>query len=784
MTLKAKVVLLTLLLGALAQAVVLGVVFHGESRRAEFAARGELDVAERLVNTRLSQVREQGMLAAALAARDPVLTRALTAGVGDAASSVLAGHARRVGAARAQYLRGDGGVLAEANIDNLRIADLRPVVVRSAMMAGRSSGFIGRGADATMWTSASTSGEPGVAGSGTVFFFPVEKRLAQDLAVMPAVKLTIGMLSALDAAPRDASAAIWQRRVFLTEDSRDALALDLVKAPVRAADIARESLPKIVVAAALALIGSALLAFVLMRLWLAPFSRLQGAVKGVLAGDSAPLASGDGRGEFAEIVKTFNVMLEGVRQRERKILQTAYRDPLTALPNRALYQERLGEALQTARKTSRSLTVLLVDLDQFKSVNDSLGHAAGDLLLKEVAERIRGVLRGADTLLRADSEGQRPGPNAAQPTLARLGADDFALLLPGCDAAQGARVASRLVDVMRKPFEHDGQSVLMAATIGVAAFPEHAHDSVTLLQAADTALHEAKSRQASIVAYDPEHERNREMHLSLLGDLRRALELDELHLLYQPKVSLSGDPRLMVEALLRWEHPERGPQSPASFVPFAEKTGFIVTLTRWVLDRALAQCASWRAGGIDVQVAVNVSARDVTSPDFPTYVVERLREHGLPADLLTIEITETAMVQEPQAAKQCLQILDRFGVKLSIDDFGTGFSSLTYLRELPVDAVKIDRSFVAPLTRDTASQVIVKSTIDLAHSLSMRVTAEGVEDAETLQALRALSCDYAQGYYFGKPLSADDFSSWVEHQSRRFLAPAADSGFTELAIGI
>jgi predicted signal transduction protein with EAL and GGDEF domain len=352
--------------------------------------------------------------------------------------------------------------------------------------------------------------------------------------------------------------------------------------------------------------------------------------------------------------------------------------------------------------------------------------------------------------------------------LARLAGDDFAVLLPGCTAAQAERVAARLIDAARRPFVHEGQTVLLSATIGAAEFPEHALDADGLLQAADNALYEAKSQHRTVLCFDVEHERKREQRASLLGDLRRALDHDELSLVFQPKVSLAGSPRQMVEALLRWVHPERGPQSPADFVPFAEMTGFITSITRWALDHALAQSATWLRSGLDVQVGVNVSARDLAGEDFTTYVVDRLRHHGLKPDMLTIEVNEAALVKEPLAARRCLEVLDRLGVKLAIDDFGTGFSSLQYLRELPVDAVKIDRSFVSEILSDPGARIVVKSTIDLAHSLSMRAIAEGVETPEILQMLRELGCDYAQGYYFGRPLSASDYAAWVEHQARRF----------------
>lgn len=765
LSLKNRVIALVAGMALLAQSLLIVAFIQGTGQSGDGDQRATLDVAERLALTRVSQMREQGILSAMLTNRDPILTRAISVRHGDAIASTLQSHGKKAGAAKVLLLNNDGDVVADVAVgEPSRSPAIAATALRPVFAIGRGSGFVGKGDQTMLWTASADGGH------AFVFLFPVVRRLQQDLAVLPLVDVRLETVSANSEAGVTGVIVPNSRRLYLTEGIGETIALELNARQPSTNGALMQSLLAWVPAMIVGLIAAVALAAVVMSRWLRPLSNMRGAVQGILKNDYTPLGDAGGNDEIGLLASSFNVVLEGVRQRERKILQTAYRDPLTALPNQTLYQERLSEAVKQARKAGRALTVLQIDINQFKAVNESLGHAAGDAMLREVAERIRGILRNADSLIQGENK-----IAGASPTVARLGGDDFAILLPGCTSQQGARVAARLVEVIRKPFLQDGQSVLLAASVGVAGFPEHAQDAPGLSQAADTALHEAKTRQASIVSYDPEHERSREIQLSLLGDLRRALELDQLHLVFQPKVSLDGMPRLMVEALLRWEHPERGPQSPANFVPFAEKTGFITTLTRWVLDRALAQSAAWRQQGMEVQVAVNVSARDVTSEDFTTYIIERLRHHDLSAEMLTIEITETAMVQEPLSARKCLQILDRFGVKLAIDDFGTGFSSLSYLRELPVDAVKIDRSFVSMLNRDAGSRVIVKSTIDLAHSLSMRAIAEGVEDAETLQSLRTLGCDLAQGYYFGKPLTAEAYADWVEHQSRRFVPQTHDS---------
>jgi diguanylate cyclase (GGDEF)-like protein len=428
----------------------------------------------------------------------------------------------------------------------------------------------------------------------------------------------------------------------------------------------------------------------------------------------------------------FAALFRIVAAASRQLRKQALHDALTDLPNRTLLHRRAERALRGDELGA----ILLIDLDRFKEVNDTLGHDYGDALLIEVAERLQGALRRGDTL-------------------ARLGGDEFAVLLDRLpDRAAVVELAGRLQDALRRPIALRGVAVELEASIGVALYPEHGTTAGELLQRADVAMYDAKRGRHGVATYTRERDPYNEDRLGLLAELRRAIDEDELVLHYQPKVSVGGGGLTGVEALVRWEHPVRGLLAPDAFVPLAERTGAIADLTRWVVDRALAQCAAWRAQGFDLPVAVNLAAANIVDVTLPAAVGELLQRHGVPAERLECEISEHTVMADPVRASDVLGGLRELGVRLSLDDFGTGHSSLAYLKQLPLDEVKIDRSFVAAMAEDSSDAVIVRSTIDLARNLGLEVVAEGVETAEVMQALADLRCDTAQGYYISRPLPA------------------------------
>ncbi|MEU6587930.1 bifunctional diguanylate cyclase/phosphodiesterase [Streptomyces sp. NPDC046881] len=431
------------------------------------------------------------------------------------------------------------------------------------------------------------------------------------------------------------------------------------------------------------------------------------------------------------------------------------RDPLTGLPNRQWLLERIWTALDDAERIGARAALMLIDLDRFRSVNDTLGHLAGDRLLLQIADRLRLALpRGAEA--------------------ARLGGDEFAVLLPVADSTTSAtRVARGLVTALSSPLDLDGLTLVLEASAGVAVFPDHALDAEGLLRRADVAMYQAKRDRTGVEVYESKRDSNTPDRLGLLGDLRRALDAHEVQLHYQPKVRFDGQVAGL-EALVRWVHPERGKVPPDEFIAIAESSGLMPHLTEYVLETALGQVARWRAQGLRVPVAVNVSPRDVHTPGFAGSVAARLARHGVPAGALQLEITEHVLLEDPQRAADTLAGLTGHGVKMSLDDFGTGYSSLVHLRRLPVSELKIDRSFVARLAVDAQDAEIVRCTVDLAHSLGLLVVAEGVEDDETWERLRDLGCDAVQGWLVAAAMPPEEATAWLlARGSRGWQRPPA-----------
>jgi diguanylate cyclase (GGDEF)-like protein len=423
----------------------------------------------------------------------------------------------------------------------------------------------------------------------------------------------------------------------------------------------------------------------------------------------------------------------------------AMHDALTGLPNRMLLRDHVEQALAAASRTSGEVAVLLIDLDRFKEINDTLGHSYGDDLLRQVGPRLESVLREGDTV-------------------ARLGGDEFAVLLPAVDGRDEAQVvAERLREALHRRFDVQGVALDLEASVGIALSPWHGTDVEELLRNADIAMYVAKEVKAGAVVFCPEEHATGRTRLTVLGDLRTALESDdELFLHYQPKVTLDGERVEGLEALLRWQHPERGLIPPAEFIPIAEGTGIIIRLTERVLGMALGQMRRWLDAGLAVPVAVNLSARCLLDASLPDLVGRLLAEYRVPASLLRLEVTESAVMSD---AARCMEVLERLhelGVRLSIDDFGTGYSSMVHLRRLPVDELKIDRSFVLGMTTMPQDAVLVRTAIDLGHNLGLTVVAEGVEGLEHVAALRDLGCDIAQGYHFARPMAVADVTALLE----------------------
>ena len=444
------------------------------------------------------------------------------------------------------------------------------------------------------------------------------------------------------------------------------------------------------------------------------------------------------------------------KEAEQRTYRLAYYDSLTGLPNRQSFLERLEREVQEARDSDKKLAILFMDLDGFKGVNDTMGHNTGDLILQWASDRLRRSVRPSDMVARVED-----GP--LQVEFARLGGDEFTALIPNIDHADDIlRVAHRIREQMRRPFVLDGREVVLTASIGIAVYPDDGEDAANLLKHADTAMYHAKdSGRDNCQFYSASLTQRAQKRLHLESNMRRALERQEFSLVYQPQFDLSKGRIESVEALIRWNHPVDGIISPMDFIPLAEENGLIVPIGEWVLRTACADAARWRNEGRPLCVAVNLSPMQFRDPNLLKTVFATLQQTTLPPELLELEVTEGAVMEDSGATLETLESLRRHGVKIALDDFGTGYSSMSYLKRMPLNNLKVDRSFVSGLPHDRDNDAIVRAILSLAKNLGFSVTAEGVETPEQVQALRSMSCDTLQGYYFSKPVPAAEILGLV-----------------------
>jgi len=502
----------------------------------------------------------------------------------------------------------------------------------------------------------------------------------------------------------------------------------------------------------------ALLLGVLGSVWVAqhltrPVARLTDLVDRVARGEFTPGLKVRSNDEIGHLAHRFDAMREGLAERETRILDLTYIDPLTGLPNRT----RLVETVHQRLDAGGACSILYLNLDRFRLINQALGHAFGDRVLRAVGQRIRDLLQG-DALV------------------ARAGGDEFAVLLSNQDPANAEALARALATALERPLSIDDHPVDVGAAIGVAHAPGHARATDDFLRCADAAMQVAKARRAPFVVYEPARTRASGAQLSLLTEMRRAITNNEFVLYYQPKINLATGRLSGAEALIRWHHPAQGLRAPDSFIPFAEQTGYIRALTGEVIRMAAQQAAQWRRGGDPLEIAFNLSPRDLLVPDLPRRIQESVARFGGVMDDLCCEITESSAMEDPETSVERLHALRELGLSIAVDDFGTGYSSLSYLQRLPASELKIDQSFVRNMATRPQAATIVHSTIELAHSLGLKVTAEGVENIDILNQLKAWGCDHAQGYFFSRPLPAHEFERW-----RAIYAPATNLTTEELS---
>jgi diguanylate cyclase (GGDEF)-like protein len=447
--------------------------------------------------------------------------------------------------------------------------------------------------------------------------------------------------------------------------------------------------------------------------------------------------------EIRDLNDAFRYLLEQIHSRQLALEHIAMHDALTSLPNRTLLMDRLNQSITNAQQRKRPLALLMLDLDHFKEINDTLGHQTGDALLQQVGERLRNVLRDSDTV-------------------ARLGGDEFAILLPNVNDTNSLRIAAAIHEKLEKVYEVYDHSLYVGVSIGVAVFPQHGETTETLLQHADVAMYMAKRANNGITLYDTTRDEHSVNQLSVLSDLRGAVENEEFILLYQPEFSMKESRIVGAEALIRWKHPKHGLIMPDEFINAAEQTGLIKRISNWVLDTAIRDCQRLHQKGHKISISVNLSVWDIQDANIALTITQKLEKWGLPASYLMLEITERVMMAEPERALQVLTELENMGVQVVVDDFGTGYSSLVYLKQLPVSMLKVDKSFVIDMMDDDSDSAIVRSIIDMAHNLGLQVVAEGVENDQTWSWLRKWECDYAQGFYISHPLALADFEYYLD----------------------
>jgi diguanylate cyclase (GGDEF)-like protein/PAS domain S-box-containing protein len=431
-------------------------------------------------------------------------------------------------------------------------------------------------------------------------------------------------------------------------------------------------------------------------------------------------------------------------QASRALLRQATYDSLTELPNRALLNGELGEAIQAAAAAGHRLSLLIMDLDNFKEINDSFGHQAGDAVLRQIGPRLRDRVRGGDTV-------------------ARLGGDEFAILLRGAETRDGVRIGREILRALEQPVTVGDQAIEIHASVGIATFPDHGAEARILMQRADVAMYIAKRSGDSYAVYSADQDPYDANRVALMSELRQAVERGEISVAYQPKIRLADGALVGMEALARWHHPRRGWVPPSEFIAMAERTGLVKKLTETVLDAVLSQLARWQSEGRAVPVAVNLSMRDLLDPQFSRLIKDKLAVTGVPSTLVQMEITESAAMSEPKRVIETIKPLREIGIQFAIDDFGTGYSSLAYLQRLPVKEIKIDRSFVGQVCKDSGSASIVRTIVELGHSLGLEAVAEGVEDEATYALLAQAGCDTAQGYLMSKPLPLSEIEAWLDH---------------------
>lgn len=775
-----KIVLLLVLVVLAAQAASFGVMRFATERSVRGQMQRELDVGQRVWERFHESRRRQLLDRVAVLAEDFGFREAVTSGDEPTMISALANSGGRIGADAALLLDPLGNVQVALVPDD---SGFDPQVLRTLLTQAGKDGFAvavvvldGRPHQLALVPvfAPALVGWVGL----TVDFGDVDAREFSAITGLATQIITPGAQAAADpvsafvgatsAVPRSGQVGPDAWDVALEDDHPSEPSARAMRVSVESgepvfvllrasrtlamapfADLGRQVLALSAAAALLALAIAVLVGRQVSR----PVDKLARAALRIQRGEYAKPVEVAGRDELAQLASAFNQMQAGIAEREATIVFQAGHDRLTGLPNRERALQLLQETLHSAAPGEQAQgAVLMLDIDRFKEINDTLGHAFGDRVLVQVAERLREVVRGVDTV-------------------SRLGADEFLVLLAGLDRGAAEQRAELLAHALRQPFEIGETVIQLDCSIGIALLPQHGDEAETLLRRSDIALYDAKQSQGGVAFYASGRDEQHLRQLKLISDLRSAIERDELSLLYQPKVTLISGRVEHAEALLRWRHPELGTVPPDEFIPLAERAGLIQSLTLFVLDTAIGQVRAWQDAGLETGVAVNLSVEDLLNEELPERVQACLRRHAVSPGRLILEVTESAVMRDLAVSLRTLHEIRRQGILIAIDDFGTGQSSLAQLKRLPIDELKIDKSFVLSLAPGGEDELIVRSIIDLAHTLSMRVVAEGVESAVGLALLRQHGCETVQGYYFSRPMPSEVFVEWVKDFARRQSLP-------------
>jgi len=764
---------LALFFTALVAAVQIGAlvaVVFATNQNVRRQVEQELAVGARVVERLLDSRSRQLLQSVQVLTADFGFKQAVATGDRATIRSVLGNHGARIEADMAVLLDPDGLVRA-STLGDLRPGAPFPVeqLREKAVTAGESVGFglIGERAyqlvivpvqapQVIAWACLGFRIDDGLAAelarlTGTDVSFEAHvgqsgRVLATSLPQVADVAMTTGHDS--DPVRRvetgGESRLVTARRLAARDDYRlDAVLQVSMASALAPYEPLKERLIALAVAAlAITLVGATWLARTVSR----PVRQLLGAAERIAAGDYAEPVGVNRGDELGSLAAAFERMQSAIREREARIVHQAYHDELTGLPNRTLVRDRLRQEIQHAARDGHCVAVVVLDLNRFKEINDSLGHDMGDRVLATVAERLSGALRASDTV-------------------ARLGGDEFCVVAPCSGKEEANSLCERIGHAWEEALELGSTTLRIDRSLGMALYPDHGDEVEALLRRADIAMYAAKAHNLAAVHYESGWDEHHQRQLTLVADLRKAIEGDQLTLEYQPQIDLATGTVSHAEALLRWDHPDLGRISPGEFIPLAENAGYVRSLTRWVVGEVVRQCGAWVADGTDLHVSVNISALDLLDDSLPPYVSRMLEHHAVPPERIALEITESAVMQDAACAMRVLQALRDTGVRLSIDDFGTGESSLAQLRRLPVDELKIDKSFILDLREadaDDSVEAIVRSTIELGHNMGLSVVAEGVESTFSREWLLRYRCDLAQGYLFSRPLAPRALEEWIE----------------------